>query len=108
MAVLVDKNTRLICQGITGKVGTFHSNGAVNYGTQFAGGVTPGKGGQSWTAENGKLFPVWNTVREAVVEGGATASMIFVPPAKKRWGPALPSRTSRMTSTARGASAPQV
>jgi succinyl-CoA synthetase alpha subunit len=80
MAVLVDKNTRLICQGITGKVGTFHSNGAVNYGTQFAGGVTPGKGGQSWTAENGKLFPVWNTVREAVVEGGATASMIFVPP----------------------------
>ena len=80
MAVLVDKNTRLICQGITGKVGTFHSNGAVNYGTQFAGGVTPGKGGQTWTAENGKLFPVWNTVREAVVEGGATASMIFVPP----------------------------
>ena len=80
MAVLVDKNTRLICQGITGKVGTFHSNGAVNYGTQFAGGVTPGKGGQSWTAENGKLFPVWNTVREAVIEGGATASMIFVPP----------------------------
>ena len=80
MAVLVDKNTRLICQGITGKVGTFHSNGAVNYGTQFAGGVTPGKGGQTWTAENGKLFPVWNTVREAVSEGGATASMIFVPP----------------------------
>ena len=80
MAVLVDKNTRLICQGITGKVGTFHSNGAVNYGTQFAGGVTPGKGGQTWTAENGKNFPVWNTVREAVVEGGATASMIFVPP----------------------------
>jgi succinyl-CoA synthetase alpha subunit len=80
MAVLVDKNTRLICQGITGKVGTFHSNGAVNYGTQFAGGVTPGKGGQSWTAENGKLFPVWNTVNEAVKHGGATASMIFVPP----------------------------
>ena len=80
MAVLVDKNTRLICQGITGKVGTFHSNGAVNYGTQFAGGVTPGKGGQTWTAENGKNFPVWNTVREAVIQGGATASMIFVPP----------------------------
>ena len=80
MAVLVDKNTRLICQGITGKVGTFHSNGAVNYGTQFAGGVTPGKGGQTWTGENGKNFPVWNTVREAVIQGGATASMIFVPP----------------------------
>ena len=80
MAVLVDKNTRLITQGITGKVGTFHSNGAVTYGTNFAGGVTPGKGGQTWTAENGKNFPVWNTVKEAVKEGGATASMIFVPP----------------------------
>jgi succinyl-CoA synthetase alpha subunit len=80
MAVLVDKNTRLICQGITGKVGTFHSNGAINYGTQFVGGVTPGKGGQSWTAENGKTFPVWNTVAEAVKQGGASASMIFVPP----------------------------
>jgi succinyl-CoA synthetase alpha subunit len=80
MAVLVDKNTRLICQGITGKVGTFHSNGAVTYGTAFAGGVTPGKGGQTWTAENGKQFPVWNTVAEAVQQGGASASMIFVPP----------------------------
>jgi len=80
MSVLVNKKTRLICQGITGKVGTFHSNGAVNYGTQFAGGVTPGKGGQTWVAENGKNFPVWNTVAEAMREGGATASMIFVPP----------------------------
>ena len=80
MSVLVDKNSRLICQGITGKVGTFHSNGAINYGTNFVGGVTPGKGGQTWTAENGKNFPVWNTVAEAVKQGGATASMIFVPP----------------------------
>src|SRR5258708_646748 len=80
MAVLVDKKTRLICQGITGKVGTFHSNGAINYGTSFAGGVTPGKGGQTWVAENGKKFPVWNTVAEAVAQGGATASMIFLPP----------------------------
>jgi succinyl-CoA synthetase alpha subunit len=81
MAVLVDKNTRLICQGITGKVGTFHSNGAVTYGTTFAGGVTPGKGGQTWSAETGKNFPVWNTVAEAMAQGGASASMIFVPPA---------------------------
>ncbi|MBA3686766.1 MAG: succinate--CoA ligase subunit alpha, partial [Planctomycetes bacterium] len=81
MSVLVDKKTRLICQGITGKVGTFHSNGAVEYGTQFAGGVTPGKGGQTWTSDKGKAFPVWNTVAEAVAQGGATASMIFVPPA---------------------------
>lgn len=80
MSVLVNKKTRLICQGITGKVGSFHSNGAVSYGTNFAGGVTPGKGGQTWTSEDGKNFPVWNTVAEAVKEGGATASMIFVPP----------------------------
>ncbi|MBA2480357.1 MAG: succinate--CoA ligase subunit alpha [Planctomycetes bacterium] len=80
MSVLVDKNTRLICQGITGKVGTFHSNGAVSYGTNFAGGVTPGKGGQTWISDTDKKFPVWNTVAEAVREGGATASMIFVPP----------------------------
>jgi succinyl-CoA synthetase alpha subunit len=80
MSVLVNKQTRLICQGITGKVGTFHSNGAITYGTSFAGGVTPGKGGQTWTAENGKTFPVWNTVAEAVREGGANATMIFVPP----------------------------
>jgi len=81
MSVLVNKATRLICQGITGKVGTFHSNGAISYGTTFVGGVTPGKGGQAWTAENGKTYPVWNTVAEAVKQGGATASMIFVPPA---------------------------
>jgi succinyl-CoA synthetase alpha subunit len=80
MSVLVDKNTRLICQGITGKVGTFHSNGAIDYGTVFVGGVTPGKGGQTWTADNRTTFPVWNTVAEAVREGGANATMIFVPP----------------------------
>ncbi|MDA3961819.1 MAG: succinate--CoA ligase subunit alpha [Planctomycetota bacterium] len=80
MSVLVDSNTRLICQGLTGKVGGFHSNGAIEYGTQFAGGVVPGKGGQTWVADNGSTHPVWNTVHEAVTEGGATASMVFVPP----------------------------
>jgi len=80
MAVLVNKNTKLICQGITGKVGTFHSNGAIEYGTQFVGGVTPGKGGQIWKSDTGKGYPVWNTVAQSVREGGATASMIFVPP----------------------------
>jgi succinyl-CoA synthetase alpha subunit len=80
MSVLVNKDTKLICQGITGKVGTFHSNGAIDYGTQFVGGVTPGKGGQTWTATNGSEFPVWNTVEEAMREGGANATMIFVPP----------------------------
>jgi succinyl-CoA synthetase alpha subunit len=80
MAVLVDKNTRLICQGITGKVGTFHSNGALEYGTTLVGGVTPGKGGASWESAGGKKLPVWNTVEEAMRESGANASMIFVPP----------------------------
>jgi succinyl-CoA synthetase alpha subunit len=80
MSVLVSKKTRLICQGITGKVGTFHSNGAISYGTNFVGGVTPGKGGQTWTGENSKNYPVYNTVAEAMRESGANASMIFVPP----------------------------
>ncbi len=80
MSVLVDKNTKLICQGITGKVGTFHSNGAISYGTDFVGGVTPGKGGALWTADNGKSYPVFNTVAEAMAQTGANATMIFVPP----------------------------
>ncbi|TVR44678.1 MAG: succinate--CoA ligase subunit alpha [Planctomycetota bacterium] len=80
MSVLVNRETRLICQGITGKVGTFHSNGAIAYGTQFVGGVTPGKGGSTWNDEAGKAYPVWNTVAEAMREGGANATMIFVPP----------------------------
>ena len=80
MAVLVGRDTKLICQGITGKVGTFHTNGAVAYGTQVVGGVTPGKGGLSWQAADGSSRPVWNTVEQAVADGGANASMIFVPP----------------------------
>lgn len=79
MSVLVGNDTKLITQGITGKVGTFHTNGAIAYGTTVLGGVTPGKGGQEWTAEDGTTRPVWNTVAEAVAEG-ANASMIFVPP----------------------------
>jgi succinyl-CoA synthetase alpha subunit len=80
MSVLVNRNTRLICQGITGKVGTFHSNGAISYGTTFVGGVTPGKGGQTWKDEQGKTYPVWNSIAEAMHNGGANATMIFVPP----------------------------
>lgn len=75
MSVLVDKNTRLIVQGITGKEGTFHARGAAEYGTQVVGGVTPGKGG---TTHEG--WPVFNTVAEAVEKTGANATVIFVPP----------------------------
>ena len=75
MAVLVDKNTRLIVQGLTGKEGTFHALGCAEYGTNVVGGVTPGKGGRSHEG-----WPVFNTVAEAVEKTGANATMIFVPP----------------------------
>jgi len=75
MAVLVDKNTRLIVQGITGKEGTFHAKGCAEYGTNVVGGVTPGKGG---TTHEG--WPVFDTVAEAVEKTEANATVIFVPP----------------------------
>jgi succinyl-CoA synthetase alpha subunit len=75
MAVLIDRNTRLIVQGITGREGTFHAKQAAAYGTKVVGGVTPGKGG---TTHEG--WPVFDTVEDAVRETGANASVIFVPP----------------------------
>lgn len=75
MSVLVDKSTRLIVQGLTGKEGTFHARQMVEYGTNIVGGVTPGKGG---TTHEG--IPVFNTVADAVKEAGANASVIYVPP----------------------------
>jgi succinyl-CoA synthetase alpha subunit len=75
MSFLVDKSTRLVVQGITGKEGTFHTKQMVEYGTNVVGGVTPGKGGT--THEN---IPVFNTVADAVKEAGANASVIYVPP----------------------------
>ena len=74
MSILVDKNTRVICQGFTGKQGTFHSEQCIAYGTKLVGGVTPGRGG-----EKHLNLPVFNTAREAVKETGATVSMIYVP-----------------------------
>src|SRR5690348_15697260 len=75
MAILVDKSTRLIVQGITGREGTFHAKGAQSYGTKVVGGVTPGKGGSTHEG-----WPVFNTVQEAKEKTGANATVIFVPP----------------------------
>jgi succinyl-CoA synthetase alpha subunit len=75
LSILVDKNTRVITQGMTGATGTFHTEQALAYGTQMVGGVTPGKGGETHIG-----LPVFDTVQEAVAKTGATASVVYVPP----------------------------
>lgn len=76
MSILINKDTKVLCQGFTGKQGSFHSEQALAYGTKMVGGVTPGKGGQSHLG-----LPVFNTMREAVTATGASASVLYVPPA---------------------------
>ena len=76
MSILIDQKTKIIVQGFTGKIGTFHSEEMIKYGTNIVGGVTPGKGGLTHLN-----FPVFNTVKDAVKKTGATASILFVPPA---------------------------
>ncbi len=83
MSILVDKNTKVICQGLTGSQGTFHTEQAIAYGTKMVGGVTPGKGGMAWKAgeaAKGAELPVFDTVADARAKTGASASVIYVPP----------------------------
>src|SRR6201995_5534746 len=76
MSILVNSSTKVICQGITGSAGGFHTKGCLEYGTKMVGGVTPGKGGQ----KDANGLPIFDSVRQAVDATGANATMIFVPP----------------------------
>ena len=81
MAIFIDKDTRLVVQGITGRDGSFHTQQMMEYGTQVVAGVTPGKGGQTFDGPDGTSAPIFNTMDRAVAETGANTSVIYVPPA---------------------------
>ena len=82
MSILVDKNTKILVQGLTGKTGTFHTEQALAYyGTKMVGGIHPKKGGETWTGAGGEDLPIFATVAEGTEKTGADASVIYVPPA---------------------------
>ena len=81
MSIFIDKDTKLVVQGITGRDGSFHARQMMEYGTQVVAGVTPGKGGQSFEGPDGKTVPIFNGMDEAVAATGANTSVIYVPPA---------------------------
>jgi succinyl-CoA synthetase alpha subunit len=81
MSIFIDKDTKLVVQGITGRDGSFHTRQMMEYGTQVVAGVTPGKGGQSFEGPDGKTVPIFNSMDEAVAATGANTSVIYVPPA---------------------------
>jgi succinyl-CoA synthetase alpha subunit len=80
MSIFIDQNTKLLVQGITGRDGSFHAYQMMEYGTQVVGGITPGKGGQTFSGPNGTSVPIFDTVEHAVQETGANATVIYVPP----------------------------
>ncbi len=93
MSILVDENTKVICQGITGSQGTFHTKQARAYGTKIVGGVTPGKGGTKHPDAELADIPLFDGVGEAVEKTGATATSIYVPPPllpTRSWKPSTP------------------
>ncbi|MFN4183281.1 MAG: succinate--CoA ligase subunit alpha [Hyphomonas sp.] len=82
MSILIDKNTKVLTQGMTGNTGSFHTNqGLAYYGTQMVGGIHPKKGGEMWKADNGQELPIFSSVAEGKEKTGATASVVYVPPA---------------------------
>jgi succinyl-CoA synthetase alpha subunit len=81
MAIFIDKDTRLVVQGITGRDGSFHTSQMMEYGTRVVAGVTPGKGGQTFEGPDGQKVPIFNSMDEAVAKSGANASVVYVPPA---------------------------
>ena len=101
MSILVNGDTKVICQGITGSFGASHTKACLDYGTQMVGGVTPGKGGQ--TDDNG--LPIFDTVADAVTATGASATMIFVPPAFSADALSRPTRPRRRGARAARSSA---